>query len=69
MNLSNACLAGSPNRPVIESKEFYKLFPALKRRLDQQPVTHRSAGQFLHMMKTLMAKLKVRVVQWYRVSF
>ncbi|KAG8219200.1 hypothetical protein J3R82DRAFT_13 [Butyriboletus roseoflavus] len=44
--------------PVIESKEFYTLFPALKRRLDQQVVTHRSAGEFLHLMKTLMAKLK-----------
>ncbi|KAF8548217.1 hypothetical protein OG21DRAFT_1449416 [Imleria badia] len=44
--------------PVIESKEFYKLFPALKRQLDKQVVTHRSAGEFLHLMKTLMAKLK-----------
>ncbi|KAF8548768.1 hypothetical protein OG21DRAFT_684156 [Imleria badia] len=44
--------------PVIESKEFYKLFPALKRQLDKQAVTHRSAGEFLHLMKTLMAKLK-----------
>ncbi|KIJ06916.1 hypothetical protein PAXINDRAFT_19882 [Paxillus involutus ATCC 200175] len=45
--------------PVIESKYFYTLFPAVKRRLDQQVVTHRAAGEFLHMMKTLMAKLKV----------
>ncbi|KAF8452913.1 hypothetical protein L210DRAFT_3617960 [Boletus edulis BED1] len=44
--------------PVIESKEFYKLFPAVKRQLDKQVVTHRSAGEFLHLMKTLMAKLK-----------
>ncbi|KAF9231334.1 hypothetical protein BU15DRAFT_90941 [Melanogaster broomeanus] len=44
--------------PVIESKEFYKLFPAVKKRLDQQAITHRAAGEFLHMMKTLMAKLK-----------
>ncbi|KAF8548833.1 hypothetical protein OG21DRAFT_1489038 [Imleria badia] len=44
--------------PVIESMEFYKLFPALKRHLDQQAVTHRSAGEFLHLMKSLMAKLK-----------
>ncbi|KAF9228244.1 hypothetical protein BS17DRAFT_877588 [Gyrodon lividus] len=44
--------------PVIESKEFYKLFPALKRRLDRQVVTHKAAGEFLHLMKTLMAKLK-----------
>ncbi|EIW81353.1 hypothetical protein CONPUDRAFT_55755 [Coniophora puteana RWD-64-598 SS2] len=44
--------------PVIESKEFYKLFPRLKKRLDQQKVTHPAAGQFLHTVKTLMAKLK-----------
>ncbi|KAF8726080.1 hypothetical protein AX14_008092 [Amanita brunnescens Koide BX004] len=44
--------------PVIESKDFYKLFPTLKRRLDQQEVTHKAAGEFLHLMKTLMAKLK-----------
>ncbi|KAI6032571.1 hypothetical protein F5J12DRAFT_779054 [Pisolithus orientalis] len=47
-----------PHRPVIESKEFYKLFPMLKRRLDQQVVTHHAAGEFLHEVKTLMAKLK-----------
>ena len=47
------------NRPVIESRDFYKLFPTLKRRLDQQDVTHKAAGEFLHLMKTLMAKLKV----------
>ncbi|KAI6101021.1 hypothetical protein EDD16DRAFT_1844403 [Pisolithus croceorrhizus] len=44
--------------PVIESKEFYKLFPTLKRRLDQQVITHHAAGEFLHKVKTLMAKLK-----------
>ncbi|KAI6035781.1 hypothetical protein EDC04DRAFT_2571420 [Pisolithus marmoratus] len=44
--------------PVIESKEFYKLFPTVKRRLDQQDITHHAAGEFLHKMKTLMAKLK-----------
>ena len=48
------------DRPVIESREFYRLFPTLKRRLDQQDVTHKAAGEFLHLMKTLMAKLKVR---------
>ncbi|KAI6157189.1 hypothetical protein BKA82DRAFT_4325642 [Pisolithus tinctorius] len=47
-----------PHRLVIESKEFYKLFPMLKRRLDQQVVTHHAAGEFLHEVKTLMAKLK-----------
>ena len=46
-------------RPVIESREFYQLFPELKKCLDQQ-VTHQAAGEFLHVMKTLMAKLKVR---------
>ena len=45
--------------PVIESREFYKLFPSLKRRLDQQPTSHHTAGEFLHTLKTLMAKLKV----------
>ncbi|KAI0058500.1 hypothetical protein BV25DRAFT_1964893 [Artomyces pyxidatus] len=44
--------------PVIESKDFYKLFPTLKRRLDQQKLTHHAAGEFLHTLKTLMAKLK-----------
>lgn len=33
--------------PVIESKEFYKLFFILKRSLDNQSVTHRKAGVFL----------------------
>ncbi|KAF8419128.1 hypothetical protein L210DRAFT_3510849 [Boletus edulis BED1] len=32
--------------------------PAVKRQLDRQAVTHRSAGEFLQLMKTLMAKLK-----------
>ncbi|KAJ7252459.1 hypothetical protein C8J57DRAFT_1519796 [Mycena rebaudengoi] len=44
--------------PVIESKQFYSLFPALKRSLDEQEVTHATAGEFLHTLKTLMAKLK-----------
>jgi hypothetical protein len=44
---------------VIESKEFYDLFSTLKRQLDLQNVSHPSAGEFLHTMKTLMAKLKV----------
>ena len=47
--------------PVIESKEFYKLFATLKRRLDLQKVSHSTAGEFLHTIKTLMAKLKVCV--------
>ena len=45
--------------PVIESREFYKLFSALKRKLDQQSTFHYTAGEFLRTLKTLMAKLKV----------
>ncbi|KAH8986525.1 hypothetical protein EDB86DRAFT_2809505 [Lactarius hatsudake] len=44
--------------PVIESKEFYKSFTTLKRQLDQQKTLHSTAGEFLHTIKTLMAKLK-----------
>ncbi|KAF7370371.1 VWFA domain-containing protein [Mycena sanguinolenta] len=44
--------------PVIESKQFYALFPTLKKTLDQQEVTHQTAGEFLYTLKTLMAKLK-----------
>ncbi|KAI0250860.1 hypothetical protein BJV78DRAFT_1282923 [Lactifluus subvellereus] len=46
--------------PVIESKGFYKLFPTLKKQLDLQKISHRTAGEFLHTIKTLMAKLKAR---------
>jgi hypothetical protein len=35
------------------------LFPSIKRLLDKQEITHRTAGEFLHTLKTLMAKLKV----------
>jgi len=45
--------------PVIGSKQFYMLFPALQKCLDQQEVTHKTAGEFLLTLKTLMAKLKV----------
>lgn len=45
--------------PVIESSEFYRLLSALKKRLDQQPMSHPVAGEFLLTIKTLMAKLKV----------
>jgi hypothetical protein len=44
--------------PVIESEEFYKLFSSLKKRLDLQKVSHPTAYEFLHTIKTLMAKLK-----------
>ncbi|KAF9232513.1 hypothetical protein BU15DRAFT_67382 [Melanogaster broomeanus] len=54
--------------PVIESREFYRLFPAVKGLLDQQVVTHRAAGEFLHMMKTLMAKLKVETMASHRAQ-
>ncbi|KAG1719070.1 hypothetical protein EDB19DRAFT_1837096 [Suillus lakei] len=43
---------------VIESHEFYRLFAPLKRRLDKQILIHSTAGEFLHVVKTLMAKLK-----------
>ena len=45
--------------PVIGSKEFYELFPAIQKYLDQQDITHKTAGEFLQTLKTLMAKLKV----------
>lgn len=45
--------------PVIESRQFYDLFPRLKGMLDKQPITHPRAGVFLQKLKTLMAKLKV----------
>jgi len=44
--------------PVIGSREFYTLFSAVKQKLDQQKTSHRTAGEFLYMLKTLMAKLK-----------
>jgi len=54
--------------PVIESSEFYKLLSALKKRLDQQPISHPVAGEFLLTIKTLMAKLKVRSLSptWFQ---
>ncbi|KAF8216813.1 hypothetical protein K438DRAFT_1658303 [Mycena galopus ATCC 62051] len=52
--------------PVIESKQFYMLFPAMKRLLDKQETTHRTAGEFLHTLKTLMAKLKAN--DWGSIS-
>jgi hypothetical protein len=44
--------------PVIGSKEFYRLLSALKKRLDEQKPSHPTAGEFLHTIKTMMAKLK-----------
>jgi len=46
--------------PVIQSPRFYELFGALRTRLEERPVTHKSAGEFLRVLKMLMAKLKVR---------
>ena len=48
--------------PVIESRDFYKLFGTLKKRLDLQKISHPAAGEFLYTIKTLMAKLKVRAL-------
>ncbi|KAI0292619.1 hypothetical protein B0F90DRAFT_1671124 [Multifurca ochricompacta] len=45
--------------PVIESKEFYKLFLKVNKIIDKQPVSHQTAGSFLLTLKTLMAKLKL----------
>ncbi|KAH9039441.1 hypothetical protein EDB83DRAFT_1717346 [Lactarius deliciosus] len=52
--------------PVIGSKEFYKLFGRVKKALDQQPTSHRTAGEFLLTLKTLMAKLKAN--DWRTMS-
>jgi hypothetical protein len=43
---------------VIETKEFYKPFSTIKMKL-QQSTSHHTAGEFLHTLKTMMAKLKV----------
>jgi hypothetical protein len=54
--------------PVIKSREFYKLFGALRKRLDLQKISHPAAGEFLYTIKTLMAKLKVRSFFFVRVE-
>ena len=51
--------------PVIESRSFYKLFSALKKRLDLQKISHPAAGEFLYTIKTLMAKLKVLLPHFF----
>ncbi len=48
--------------PVIESRDFYRPFSAVKKELNQQSTSHNTAGEFLHTLKTLMAKLKVRSI-------
>lgn len=35
------------------------LFTTIQKQLDQQEITHKTAGEFLQTLKTLMAKLKV----------
>ncbi|KAF9531678.1 hypothetical protein CPB83DRAFT_848544 [Crepidotus variabilis] len=52
--------------PVIESKQFYSLMPAIKMQLEKQPATHGNAGNFLQVVKTLMAKLKAN--DWRSLS-
>lgn len=48
--------------PVIESKDFYKLFATVTRKLDQLETSYRTGGEFLLTLKILMAKLKVRSI-------
>lgn len=51
--------------PVIESEEFYELFADVARTLDEQETSHHTTGEFLLTLKTLMAKLKVRMISFY----
>ncbi|KAH8977868.1 hypothetical protein EDB86DRAFT_3091364 [Lactarius hatsudake] len=44
--------------PVMESKDFYRIFSAVKKKLDQQRTYTTLPAEFLHTLKTLMAKLK-----------
>ncbi len=46
--------------PVIQTTKFYELFGTLRTRLEERPITHKSASEFLRVLKMLMAKLKVR---------
>lgn len=48
--------------PVVESGQFYQLFETIKRRLDEQKISHPTAGGFFHTIKVLIAKLKVRAL-------
>lgn len=54
--------------PVIGSEPFYEEFAELKDRLDSQAVTYPSAGQFLQVLKMLMAKIKVKPSAWVITS-
>ncbi|EMD40863.1 hypothetical protein CERSUDRAFT_121499 [Gelatoporia subvermispora B] len=44
--------------PVIESRQFYTLFTAFRKRLDKQATTYSGGSIFLQIIKTVMAKLK-----------
>ncbi|KAN0136073.1 hypothetical protein V8E53_005933 [Lactarius tabidus] len=52
--------------PVIRSREYFKPFSALKKKLDKQIISHNTAGEFLLTLKTLMAKLKA--IEWGAIS-
>ncbi len=54
--------------PLMGSKQFYTLFKAIKKSLDEQAVTHHGGAVFLQTMKTLMAKLKVGIYHLTCVS-
>ena len=45
--------------PVIQSAQFYRMFGSLKTCLEKRPITYKTAGDFLGVLKMLMAKLKV----------
>jgi hypothetical protein len=45
---------------VIGSAQFYSLFGVLKDQLGEQQTTFKHASVFIDILKTLMAKLKVR---------
>ena len=47
--------------PVIQSTRFYGLFGSLRTHLEKQHITHKSAAEFLRVLKMLMAKLKVHM--------
>ena len=46
--------------PVIQSGDFYQEFSTVTGRFAELPQTHGSAGEFLLLLKTLMAKLKAQ---------
>lgn len=48
--------------PVIKSKGFYTLFGHIRGILEDQPITHGEGGGFLHLLKTLMAKIMVSLL-------